>query len=93
MGKNNKTLKIFGLVAAIVIALIAVLTYTSGQVGTVSSHINSVDIRLSAEITEAARVERDHYGSVMNRLMEQSQDIGEIKGTLGRIEDKLNGRD
>lgn len=79
---NNKVLKSLGIAAAIVIALLAVLTYTGDR-------IESVDKRLTASVTSAAEIERYHYGEVMAKLMEQGQDIGEIKGVLGRIEKKL----
>ena len=80
---NNKTLKIIGIIAAIVIALISVLSYANNR-------IDSVEDRLTADIVDVVKVERYHYEEVMDRLIEQSQDIGEIKGALGRIEDKLD---
>lgn len=79
---NNKMLKSLGIIAAVVIALLAVLTYTGNR-------IESVDKRLTSSVAKASEIERYHYGEVMNKLMEQSQDIGEIKGALDRIEEKL----
>jgi len=80
--RNSKVIKILGVVVASILALIAVLTFASTQ-------IDSVDKRLSAYIGNVAKIERDHYRQIMDTLMEQSRNIGEIKGSLGRIEEKL----
>lgn len=80
--RNSKVIKILGVVVASILALIAVLTFANSQ-------IDSVDKRLSANIADVARIERDHYRQIMDKLMEQGRDIGEIKGSLGRIEKKF----
>jgi len=83
---NNRATKITGVVVAIILALLAILTFASTQIG-------SVDERLTASIAEVTRVERSHYEQVMDRLMKQGQIIGEIRGILGRIEDKIDDKE
>ena len=79
--QNTITSRIASIVA-VLIALIALLTYAENR-------CEAVDVRLSARIAAVELVRERNHMAVMQTLMDQGSCIGEIKGILGRIESKF----
>ena len=79
--QNTITSRIASIVA-VLIAMIALLTYAENR-------CEAVDVRLSARIAAVELVQERNHTIVMQTLMDQGAGIGEIKGMLGRIELKI----
>ena len=73
--------RVASMIAAL-IALMAVLTYSE-------SRCKTIDVRLSSRIAAVEVVQQRNHEVVMQSLIDQGADIGEIKGILGRIESKI----